>query len=111
MPDHFHGILFVKERIEKPLGKVLLGFKQGCNKAFRALFPSVPSVAVLQQQTEQQQTGQKKEDRKHGLLFEPNYNDKLLLQKGACDEAPEARLYLSYCSDGSDGRQSSEYAS
>ena len=46
MPDHFHGILFVKERIDKPLGKVLLGFKQGCNKAFRALFPSVPSVAV-----------------------------------------------------------------
>lgn len=36
MPDHFHGILFVKERIDKPLGKVLLGFKQGCNKAFRA---------------------------------------------------------------------------
>ena len=31
MPDHFHGILFVKEHIEKPLGKVLLGFKQGCN--------------------------------------------------------------------------------
>ena len=29
MPDHFHGILFVKERIDKPLGKVLLGFKQG----------------------------------------------------------------------------------
>lgn len=46
MPDHFHGILFVKERIEKPLGKVLLGFKQGCNKAFRELVPSVPSVAV-----------------------------------------------------------------
>lgn len=76
MPDHFHGILFVKERIDKPLGKVLLGFKQGCNKAFRALVPSVASVAVLQQQT-----GQKKEDRKHGLLFEPSYNDKLLLQK------------------------------
>ena len=40
MPDHFHGILFVKEHIEKPLGKVLLGFKQGCNKAYRRLFPS-----------------------------------------------------------------------
>ena len=76
MPDHFHGILFVKERIEKPLGKVLLGFKQGCNKAFRALVPSVASVAVLQQQTEQAKDG-----RKHGLLFEPSYNDKLLLQK------------------------------
>ena len=71
MPDHFHGILFVKDRIEKPLGKVLLGFKQGCNKAFRLL---VPSVAVLQQQA--------KTGRKHGLLFEPSYNDKLLLREG-----------------------------
>jgi len=74
MPDHFHGILFVKERLDRPLGKVLLGFKQGCNKAFRALLPSVASVAVLQQQTGQ--------NRKHGLLFEPNYNDKVLLQAG-----------------------------
>ena len=80
MPDHFHGILFVKERLDRPLGKVLLGFKQGCNKAFRALLPSVASVAVLQQQTIQQQTGHY--DRKHGLLFEPNYNDKVLLQAG-----------------------------
>ena len=48
MPDHLHAVLFVKERMERPLGKVLLGFKQGCNKAFREL---VPSVAVLQQQT------------------------------------------------------------
>ena len=35
MPDHFHGILFVTERLEIPLGKVLLGFKQGCNKVYR----------------------------------------------------------------------------
>jgi hypothetical protein len=42
MPDHFHGILFVTERLELPLGKVLLGFKQGCNKAYR----EVQSVAV-----------------------------------------------------------------
>ena len=72
MPDHFHGILFVKERLDRPLGKVLLGFKQGCNKAFREL---VPYVAVLQQQTEQG-------SRKHGLLFEPGYNDKVLLHAG-----------------------------
>ena len=31
MPDHLHAILFVKERMEKPLGKVLLGVKQACN--------------------------------------------------------------------------------
>ena len=72
MPDHLHGILFVKEHMEKPLGKALLGFKQGCNKAFREL---VPSVAVLQQQTGQY-------DRTHGLLFAPGFNDKLLLRQG-----------------------------
>ena len=73
MPDHLHGILFVKELIEKPLGKVLLGFKQGCNKAYREL---VPSVAVIQQHTG------RGEDRRHGLLFAPGYNDKLLLRQG-----------------------------
>ena len=72
MPDHLHGILFVRQQMEKPLGKVLLGFKQGCNKAYREL---VPSVAVLQQQTTQT-------DRTHGLLFARGYNDRLLLRDG-----------------------------
>ncbi len=134
MPDHFHGILFVKEHIEKPMGKVLLGFKQGCNKAFRELVlgeparpggpgapfvpgvpaspsvpagPSVPavpagpgapfapfgpavpaspsglavpSVAVIQQQTKRGAS-----DRRHGLLFAPGFNDKLLLRAGQLD--------------------------
>lgn len=48
MPDHLHGILFVKELIEKPLGKVLLGFKQGCNKAYRELVPSVAVYSNIQ---------------------------------------------------------------
>ena len=112
MPDHLHGILFVKEKLEKPVGKALLGFKQGCNKAYRELFPHlppassvpsasrvpsvspvpsaspVPSVAVLQQQTKQQQTKQQqtkpcpREDRTHGLLFARGFNDKLLLRQG-----------------------------
>ena len=84
MPDHFHGILFVKERLEKPLGKVLLGFKQGCNKAYRGL---VPFVAVIQQHTKQ------KEDRKHGLLFERSYNDKILVQAG------QLKQWVDYLSD------------
>lgn len=33
MPDHIHGILFVKERIEKHLGHVIWGFKYGTTKA------------------------------------------------------------------------------
>ena len=38
MPAHLHGILFVKEELTRPLGKVINGFKVGCNKAFRKLF-------------------------------------------------------------------------
>jgi len=77
MPDHFHGILFVQDHLDRPLGKVLLGFKQGCNKAFRAL---VPSVAVSQQQKRLRLDG--KDDRTQGMLFARGYNDKLLLQAG-----------------------------
>ncbi len=29
----------VKEKMEKPLGKVLLGVKQACNQAFREMMP------------------------------------------------------------------------
>ena len=85
MPDHFHGILFVKERLSIPVGKVLLGFKQGCNKAYRQLFPTVQSVAVLQQPTPQPSTPQPPayhDDRTHGLLFARGFNDRLLLRDG-----------------------------
>ena len=82
MPDHFHGILFVRERLDRPLGKVLLGFKQGCNKAYRELLlNTVPSVAVLQQQTGRGEA-RPKDDRRHGLLFARGYNDKVLLREG-----------------------------
>ena len=66
MPDHLHAILFVKERMEKPLGKVLLGVKQACNKAFRELMP-VEFVAMAQQHAEQKATRRTKERRKYLL--------------------------------------------
>ena len=37
MPEHFHGLLWVKERMPCHLGQVIKGFKTGCNKAARAL--------------------------------------------------------------------------
>ena len=73
MPDHLHAILFVKERMEKPLGKVLLGVKQACNKAFRELMP-VEFVAVAQQHAQQK--------RENGLLFAKGFNDQILLRDG-----------------------------
>jgi REP element-mobilizing transposase RayT len=50
MPDHLHGILFVREQMEKDLSRVVRGFKTGCNRAYRALFsasPAVPCVATV----------------------------------------------------------------
>lgn len=67
MPDHVHGILFVHERMEKPLGKVILGFKQGCNKRYREIMASHDG-AVIQHGTAPD----------GGYLFEHGYNDRIL---------------------------------
>ena len=85
MPDHLHGILFVKEKMEKPLGIALRGFKQSCNRHYRELIlgqPSVPSVALSTQQSISPKKDRRGEDRSHGLLFARGYNDKLLLRSG-----------------------------
>ena len=37
MPDHLHGILFVKEQLPVHLGQVISGFKAGCRKIQRRL--------------------------------------------------------------------------
>lgn len=75
MPDHLHGILFVKKTMEEHLGTVIKGFKTGCNKEYRQL---VGYVATMSQHTSQpRHTGHER-----GLLFERGYNDRILLQDG-----------------------------
>ena len=49
MPDHLHGILYVREPLPVHLGKVISGFKTGCRKAQRAL-----EAAAKPQHTEKQ---------------------------------------------------------
>ena len=89
MPDHLHGILFVKEKMHCDLSRVIRGFKTGCNRAYRQLFPAVappvPSVAppVPSVATQSQPTAPRpKDDRIHGLLFARGFNDKVLLRRG-----------------------------
>lgn len=86
MPDHLHGIIFVKEKMEKDLSRIIRGFKTGCNRAYRELYPAVPSVVTQSQQT-------RRNDRTHGLLFALGFNDKLLLRKGQLDR------WLTYLQD------------
>ena len=79
MPDHLHGILFVKEKMEKPLGMALRGFKQSCNRHYRELVLGITATAEPPQDAQRDRHG---EDRTHGLLFARGYNDKLLLRSG-----------------------------
>ena len=46
MPDHLHGILFVKERLPVHLGQVISGFKAGCRKAQKALAGAETGLAL-----------------------------------------------------------------
>ena len=55
MPDHLHAILFVRAKMEKPRGKVILGVKQACNRAFKQVMPE-GVVAVAQQHAKQKNT-------------------------------------------------------
>ncbi len=84
MPDHLHGVLFVKEKMEKPLGIALRGFKQSCNRHYRELVLGIPSVqrVALSTQHTRQKRDRRNEDRTHGLLFARGYNDRLLLRSG-----------------------------
>ena len=82
--DHLHAILFVQRKMEKPLGKVLLGVKQACNQAFREMMP-VELVAMAQIHAQQK--------RENGLLFAKGFNDKILLRDGQLER------WLNYLKD------------
>ena len=84
MPDHLHAILYVMMKMEKPLGKVLLGVKQACNQAFRNVMAE-DVVSVAQQHARQK--------RENGLLFAKGFNDQILLREG------QLRRWLNYLKD------------
>lgn len=47
MPDHLHGILFVQEHMEVHMSQAIKGFKTGCNKVYRELFPSAATLSII----------------------------------------------------------------
>lgn len=83
MPDHIHGVLFVKEKMPHHLGTIINGFKAGTRKAARELgvitatmSPSTePAPVRYTEASPQSKTPQ-------GVLWEPGYNDRILLQEG-----------------------------
>ena len=65
MPDHFHGILYVKDTLPKewPLGQIISGWKGACTRAYSSLTASRDSA-------------------KNTPLFNTGYNDRVLNQYG-----------------------------
>jgi hypothetical protein len=47
MPDHIHGILFVKAQLPVHLGQVISGFKAGCRRAEKALGAAIAAAKPL----------------------------------------------------------------
>ena len=87
MPDHLHGIIFVKERMDKHLGQAISGFKAGCNNDYRRIILKrpLPCDATMPQQTSRPRPPRSSYDREHGLLFASGYNDRILLREGQLD--------------------------
>ena len=85
MPDHIHLIVRVKEDMPKGkhLGQVVAGFKGGCSKAAMRLGAAVPCASA-----QDGNLGERPENggsTKLTPLFEPGYNDKILLHEGQLD--------------------------
>ncbi|WP_155941910.1 hypothetical protein [Prevotella sp. AGR2160] len=122
MPDHLHLLLSVKEEMPKPLGLVIRGFVQGCNKAYRRLVeplagteggasasasPSGGSAAsfhglplracALQAQGASLAPQRRPEGQRlryeGGLLFEHGFNDRILTHRG------QLRIWRHYLAD------------
>ena len=73
MPDHLHGIIFVKEKMPQHLGHVIKGFKIATNRVYR----QVCSAAILSQPTVP--------NRKQGMLWSIGYTDGILDRRGQLD--------------------------
>ena len=74
MPDHFHGILFVRKEMDIALGDVIRGFMVGCTKAFNGgtLKNNSPQVCGARDCSREPLQP----------LWEKGYHDRLLMHEG-----------------------------
>ena len=81
MPDHLHGILYVREETDYHLGQVIKGFKLGCNRILRAALET-QRTREGKSETETQlllsYTANTSQSIGRESLWEAKYNDKIL---------------------------------
>ena len=85
MPDHFHGILYVKDKLPKeyPLGQIISGWKGACTRAYNS--PSIISSPARRDSVEVSSifsSPASRDSAKKPPLFNPGYNDRVLNQFG-----------------------------
>jgi hypothetical protein len=83
MPDHIHGVLFVKEKMPHHLGTIINGFKAGTRKAARELGVITATMSPSTEPAPVRYIEASPQSKKpQGVLWEPGYNDRILLQEG-----------------------------
>ena len=83
MPDHIHGVLFVKEKMPHHLGTIINGFKAGTRKAARELGVITATMSPSKEPAPVRYIEASPQSKKpQGVIWEPGYNDRILLQEG-----------------------------
>jgi hypothetical protein len=86
MPDHFHGIIFIQQPMDIPLGQVIRGFMIGCTQAYHTMLKSVSIPTVLQHPGYRSTVGIHTDIRSAFLptspLWEKGFHDRPLTRKG-----------------------------
>ena len=86
MPEHLHGVLWVRRNMKKPLGDALRGFKSGATKIYRAWLSGQgsPEDGRAQQRALRAACEVAPSPRGDGVaLFAPGYVDDILFDKQA----------------------------
>lgn len=85
MPDHFHGIIFVRTEMDVALGDVIRGFMVGCTRAFNGVSPQVcgaPDRGALPVPCSANLREESARSAPLRPLWEKGYHDRLLLHEG-----------------------------
>lgn len=81
MPDHIHGILYVKERLPIHLSEVITGFKSEVRELFREIMPEEYKSYLAWKENHAEQIKLKEIEDK-GCVFELGYCDSILSGQG-----------------------------
>ena len=85
MPDHLHFIIYVRKPLPVHLGKVIAGFKAGCNRDYRFLLQNSKTPERQTDNNEEPPIGSvsgSSAAAEKSILFEPGYHDRVLSHRG-----------------------------